>query len=207
MTARQLHRITPLWPTEGNDQSGPPTWTRDAPCRRDPDLWFSEDPEDVEAAKAACLAECPLERVIACMDYAFDNEITWGVWGGVSSEERVEKRCADCGETKALGEFQRDQSADGRRTTCKPCANAATRRAWAAKRDEANAKAKRDGALAEARQCRTNEAQAREATFAQLRVRGMTVTAASAALSMTPRNGQRYEVRRIERLSKQGVAA
>ena len=29
------------------------------PCRRDPDLWFAENPRDLDQAKALC-ADCPI---------------------------------------------------------------------------------------------------------------------------------------------------
>ncbi|WP_207545435.1 WhiB family transcriptional regulator, partial [Mycolicibacter sinensis] len=31
------------------------------PCNRDPDLWFADDPADLERAKALC-AGCPIRR-------------------------------------------------------------------------------------------------------------------------------------------------
>lgn len=50
------------------------------PCRvNDPDLWFAEQPSDVEAAKALC-ASCPLRS--ACLDGALERGEPWGVWGG-----------------------------------------------------------------------------------------------------------------------------
>lgn len=53
---------------------------RPLPCRtRDPDLWFAEDPADLERAKALC-ADCPLRR--ACLAAALDRGEPWGVWGG-----------------------------------------------------------------------------------------------------------------------------
>ena len=208
MTARQLHRVTPFWPSHGNSQNGVPAWTHDAPCRRDPDLWFSEDPADVEAAKAACLAECPLRRVIACMDYSFDNNIIWGVWGGVSRDERVEKTCGSCGEAKLLGEFWNDKhSPDGRHADCRACAAEANRRWRAAQpRPEVDvvALARRAAGLAKGQRQRTERAAQRETKFSELRDQGLTVAEAAAAVSVTPRQGNRYESRR---LAKQEVAA
>jgi WhiB family transcriptional regulator, redox-sensing transcriptional regulator len=52
----------------------------DIPCRvRDPELWFSESPRDLEAAKALC-QECPARA--ACLAGALDRGEPWGVWGG-----------------------------------------------------------------------------------------------------------------------------
>ena len=50
------------------------------PCQRgDADLWFAEDPADLEAAKALCVG-CPLQR--PCLAEAVDRGEPWGVWGG-----------------------------------------------------------------------------------------------------------------------------
>ena len=50
------------------------------PCRRlDGDLWFADDPADVERAKALC-AGCPLQA--ACLAGATERAEPWGVWGG-----------------------------------------------------------------------------------------------------------------------------
>jgi WhiB family redox-sensing transcriptional regulator len=52
----------------------------DVPCHvGDPDLWFAENPIDLERAKALC-AECPIRR--ECLDAALDRGEPWGVWGG-----------------------------------------------------------------------------------------------------------------------------
>lgn len=50
------------------------------PCHRyPPDLWFAEQPEDVERAKTLCQS-CPLAQ--ACLDGALQRGEPWGVWGG-----------------------------------------------------------------------------------------------------------------------------
>lgn len=50
------------------------------PCRvHDPELWFAELPQDVEAAKALCRG-CPLR--VECLDGALERGEPWGVWGG-----------------------------------------------------------------------------------------------------------------------------
>ena len=50
------------------------------PCRAsDPELFFAEQPEDVERAKALCL-DCPVRRV--CIAGALERREPWGVWGG-----------------------------------------------------------------------------------------------------------------------------
>lgn len=50
------------------------------PCRQNPpDLWFAEQAEQVEVAKALC-APCPLRD--ACLADALSRAEPWGVWGG-----------------------------------------------------------------------------------------------------------------------------
>ena len=50
------------------------------PCHvEQPDLWFAEDPRDLERAKALC-ADCPIRR--ECLNAALERQEPWGVWGG-----------------------------------------------------------------------------------------------------------------------------
>lgn len=49
------------------------------PCRRDPDLWFADQPGELERAKALCAA-CPVR--ISCLEGALSRGEPWGVWGG-----------------------------------------------------------------------------------------------------------------------------
>jgi len=126
MTARQLHRVTPV-------ASGPPlTPTSPAPaprtvtpCRRDPDLFFSDAPEDIEAAKNIC-AGCPAR--LSCLRDAMDQENYHGVWGGLTGNERLHlasggaKRCNGCNTVRPLALFHRhSRQADGYATFCKTC--------------------------------------------------------------------------------------
>ena len=56
------------------------TTTLAVPCHvEDPDLWFAEDPRDLERAKELC-AQCPLHR--ECLTAALERQEPWGVWGG-----------------------------------------------------------------------------------------------------------------------------
>lgn len=53
---------------------------RELPCRQDnPDLWFAENPAELEQAKALCI-ECPIRT--RCLAAALDRAEPWGVWGG-----------------------------------------------------------------------------------------------------------------------------
>ena len=50
------------------------------PCHvGDPDLWFADNPADLERAKELC-AECPIRA--QCLAAALEQEEPWGVWGG-----------------------------------------------------------------------------------------------------------------------------
>lgn len=50
------------------------------PClARDPDLWFSEIPAQLDMAKSLC-ADCPVRT--ACLAGAIRRREPWGVWGG-----------------------------------------------------------------------------------------------------------------------------
>ncbi len=52
----------------------------DLPCwAHDPDLFFAEQPHEVETAKAICDA-CPLR--LECLSGALDRREPYGVWGG-----------------------------------------------------------------------------------------------------------------------------
>ncbi len=55
-------------------------WMLDAACRTlDTALFFSDDLDDIGAAKRACL-DCPARA--ACLDAAVDRGEQYGVWGG-----------------------------------------------------------------------------------------------------------------------------
>lgn len=44
------------------------------------ELFFSESPTDLAAAQSLC-GECEVR--IRCLEYALENAVEWGVWGGV----------------------------------------------------------------------------------------------------------------------------
>ncbi len=74
----------------------PVTSAQELPCHRHPeDLWFAQDPEDVERAKRLCLG-CPLQP--GCLTEALARREPWGVWGGQLFEQgRVTPRKRPCG--------------------------------------------------------------------------------------------------------------
>ena len=51
----------------------------EAPCHGLGAIFFSDDPNDVEHAKAIC-GTC--ERSKRCLSGALDRHEVWGVWGG-----------------------------------------------------------------------------------------------------------------------------
>ncbi len=54
--------------------------TLQVPCHvGDPDLWFAENPVELERAKALC-TDCPIRR--ECLAMALERQEPWGVWGG-----------------------------------------------------------------------------------------------------------------------------
>jgi WhiB family redox-sensing transcriptional regulator len=57
-----------------------PTIIDNLPCHTgDPDLFFAERPDELEQAKALCIA-CPIRQ--QCLAAALDRAEPWGVWGG-----------------------------------------------------------------------------------------------------------------------------
>jgi hypothetical protein len=65
-----------------------PAWMDDAACRGvDPDLWYPDqgDWNSSRAAKRICRS-CPVR--LACLAYAVANGEAFGVWGGLSSNDR-----------------------------------------------------------------------------------------------------------------------
>jgi WhiB family transcriptional regulator, redox-sensing transcriptional regulator len=55
------------------------TLTGGLPCTQNPQLWFSERPDDLELAKAGCRL-CPLRG--PCLAGAVERAEPCGVWGG-----------------------------------------------------------------------------------------------------------------------------
>ena len=61
-------------------------WMAKGKCRElDPTLFFPSDGIGVQVAQRIC-AECPVKA--ECLEYALDNRVDHGVWGGASERER-----------------------------------------------------------------------------------------------------------------------
>lgn len=70
---------------DGSDGSEPP------PCRKlaDPDVMFPVPGGKwkTKDAKAVC-RRCPLDKLIACREWALETKQEFGVWGGMSQGDR-----------------------------------------------------------------------------------------------------------------------
>lgn len=73
----------------------------DGACRARPDVdFFPSDGAGVAAARRVC-ANCPVRGL--CLEYAMEEGVTHGVWGGASDRERQRLRAerARQGQAKA----------------------------------------------------------------------------------------------------------
>lgn len=70
----------------------PLDWRDEAACwGADPDLFFPEPHQSAEPAREIC-AECTVTA--ECLGYALRSHIGFGVWGGMSPDERRQTRRA-----------------------------------------------------------------------------------------------------------------
>lgn len=61
-------------------------WMNEGSCREHaPEVFFPSDGVGVTVAQRIC-ATCPVRQ--PCLEYALDNRIDHGVWGGTSERER-----------------------------------------------------------------------------------------------------------------------
>jgi WhiB family redox-sensing transcriptional regulator len=49
------------------------------------DLWYSSGKEEIKLAKQMCY-QCPVIK--ECLIYAFENNEDYGIWGGMTEQER-----------------------------------------------------------------------------------------------------------------------
>lgn len=63
-------------------------WILDAACREisNPDIFFSKKPGEIAKAKSLCRS-CPAKE--QCLQFAVDNCISHGTWGGESNRGRI----------------------------------------------------------------------------------------------------------------------
>jgi hypothetical protein len=80
-------------------------WTNEASCTAfDPDLWFSTNEEDIEAAKAIC-GWCPVRQHCAAraseLEGSLSHSYRYGVWAGKDTRERAANATGHHGSYKA----------------------------------------------------------------------------------------------------------
>jgi WhiB family redox-sensing transcriptional regulator len=93
------------WTEPASPVPAPPEWRQHGACRGiDPDLFYPERGESLEAAKQICAA-CPVRG--ECLDFALDLNEKFGVWGGKSERERRKLRRRQHGPTGASDERRR----------------------------------------------------------------------------------------------------
>lgn len=79
-----------------DSKSSSEAWMLEGICRNiDPDLWFPDAGGSTRAPISMC-QRCPVKQ--RCLDYAMDNEIEYGVWGGTSNKQRKAMRAASSGQ-------------------------------------------------------------------------------------------------------------
>jgi len=68
----------------------PGDWRMHGICGEDPEMWFpgSNDQLGITAAKAAC-HNCPV--IAECAKWALDTQQPYGVWGGMSEQDRAQE--------------------------------------------------------------------------------------------------------------------
>lgn len=73
---RRLTRVPPM------------PWAARAACQsHDPEQWMDDQPGRPTAAAKAVCAACPVRR--ACLAHALAYDEPWGIWGGLTTRERV----------------------------------------------------------------------------------------------------------------------
>ena len=86
MTKRKISQSVPLSTRSPRIDS--------APCQStDPETFFPDatDTIKIKVAKNFC-ADCPTDTKAKCLTFAVDNNITYGIWGGLTEEERFRMR-------------------------------------------------------------------------------------------------------------------
>ena len=64
----------------------PMSWAAHGMCASaDPELFFPDPGADASEARAICRA-CPVRRI--CLDYALDTHQKFGIWGGMTENQR-----------------------------------------------------------------------------------------------------------------------
>ena len=68
-------------------------WRDAAACRHhDPEMWFPHESAPAKPAKDICNDQCPVR--VECLQFALDQRIGHGIWGGLGTTERDKLRKA-----------------------------------------------------------------------------------------------------------------
>lgn len=88
----ELHRLQGLRGVRPQQPPQRPTpWVAHAACRgHDPEQWMDDAPGRPTAAARAVCAACPVRA--ACLAHALAHDEPWGMWGGLTTRERVAHR-------------------------------------------------------------------------------------------------------------------
>lgn len=82
-------------------ETGSTTWMAEGRCRSmPPEVFFPEDGWGVEVAQRICNT-CPVQA--ECLEYALENRIMEGVWGGASQRQRLRLRRERRGQAHRAG--------------------------------------------------------------------------------------------------------
>jgi WhiB family redox-sensing transcriptional regulator len=66
-------------------------WVARAACKgHDPQEWMDDGPGLPTGAARATCAGCPVRA--ACLTHALAHDEPWGMWGGLTTRERVARR-------------------------------------------------------------------------------------------------------------------
>ncbi len=87
-TARRTSQVTdvPISVSRPSDEDSTTSWMSGGNCRNyPPAVFFPSDGVGVDRARKIC-TDCPV--VDQCLEYALDQRIEHGVWGGCSERER-----------------------------------------------------------------------------------------------------------------------
>ncbi len=68
---------------------GVPPWIYDAPCGKDPDMWFPKYAADSGPAVAVCKT---CTHRLPCLTWALHEDIDEGIWGGLTERQRRKLR-------------------------------------------------------------------------------------------------------------------
>lgn len=100
----------------GND----PRWHRKAACRDRADLdWHCTDADELAACRVVC-ADCEVRT--PCLALALENDDPWGMWGGLSPDDR--ERMMGCDSVRILPAHGTNSRYSKHRCRCSLCRTA-----------------------------------------------------------------------------------